>query len=320
VAEGAELRSAGVEAPILLLSEQPIDQTDELLRHGLIPTVYTPDAVHAVADRSRDRVSLHVNIDTGMQRVGAQPDDLGRLIDALRERAEHVDVVGVYTHLACADEPGHAANTSQLARFDEALSTLASAGVSADRVHAANSAAALAIPRARRSFVRAGIALYGISPGQGVDHLCDALRPALTLSARVSLVKRVAAGTHVSYGWSHRFERDTNLATIPLGYADGVPRRLGTLVDGGVVRPGADVLVHGRRRPIVGVVTMDQFMVDVGDLPVCSGDEVVLIGTQGDHRIRAEDWADRLGTIGYEIVCGVSARVPRMVGSDGRAS
>jgi alanine racemase len=133
----------------------------------------------------------------------------------------------------------------------------------------------------------------------------------MSLRARVALVKRAAAGTHVSYGWRHRFDRATTVATVPIGYADGVSRRLGTLSD----RPGADVLIGGRRCPIVGVVTMDQLMVDVGDAEVAIGDEVVLIGRQGDHTIRAEDWALRLGTIGYEVVCGISNRVPRVLRS-----
>jgi alanine racemase len=159
--------------------------------------------------------------------------------------------------------------------------------------------------------VRAGIAIYGISPGPGVDDLARDLRPVLSLRARVSLVKRAEAGTHVSYGWRHRFDRETTVATVPIGYADGVPRRLGTLPD----RSGSDVLIGGRRCPIVGVVTMDQLMVDVGDADVAVGDEVVLIGRQGEHLIRAEDWASRLGTIGYEIVCGISSRVPRVLRS-----
>ena len=159
--------------------------------------------------------------------------------------------------------------------------------------------------------VRTGIAIYGISPGPGVDHLTNDLRPVMSLRAKVSLVKRAPAGTHVSYGWRHRFDRATTLATVPIGYADGVPRRLGTLSD----LPGTDVLIGGRRCPIVGVVTMDQLMVDVGDADVAVGDEVVLIGRQGEHMIRAEDWASRLGTIGYEIVCGISSRVPRVLRS-----
>jgi alanine racemase len=179
-------------------------------------------------------------------------------------------------------------------------------------VHAANSAGGLALVKARFDLVRAGIAIYGISPGPGVDHLAAALRPVMSLTARIGQVKHVAAGEHVSYGWRHRFESDTVIATVPIGYADGVPRRLGTLHD----CRGADVLIGGRRCPIVGVVTMDQVMVDVGpdaDSAVAVGDEVVLIGRQGEHVVTADDWAQRLGTIGYEIVCGISARVPRHV-------
>jgi len=151
--------------------------------------------------------------------------------------------------------------------------------------------------------VRAGIVVYGISPGAGVDHLCTDLRPALSLHARVSHVKRLAAGEGISYGLRHTFERDTTVATLPLGYADGVPRRLHAV--------GGTVLVHGHRRPIVGVVTMDQMMVDCGDDHVQPGYEAVLIGSQGGHAITAAEWADALDTIAYEIVCGVSARVER---------
>jgi len=316
VSEGMHLRSVGVTAPVLLLSEQPPDQIDAVLRHRLIPAVYTPAFVRALADRAVGRVGVHVNVDSGMQRVGVRPAELAPLIEALRAAAPSVTVDAVYTHLACADEPDHPANAQQLGRFDAALAELDAAGISPARRHAANSAAALAIPAARLSFVRAGIAIYGISPGPGVDHLCGGLRPALSLRARVSFVKRVVGGTSISYGWRHRFDRDTTVATVPIGYADGVPRRLGTLGGDEAPRPGADVLVGGRRCRIVGVVTMDQFMVDVGDLPVRAGDEVVLIGAQGDARIRAEEWAQRLGTIGYEIVCGISGRVPRVAVTD----
>jgi alanine racemase len=224
-------------------------------------------------------------------------------------------VAGVFTHLACADDPDPTASEMQLAVFDDVLGQVAAAGELPFLVHAANSAAALALPASRRSFVRAGIAIYGISPDPAVDHLVADLRPALSLSARVSFVKRVEAGSRIAYGWRHRFEHETTVATVPIGYADGVPRRLGTLPD----RPGADVLIAGRRCPIVGVVTMDQLMVDVGDAPVRIGDPVVLIGRDGQEHIRAEEWAERLGTIGYEIVCGISRRVPRFeVGRDRR--
>jgi alanine racemase len=295
VQEGAELRRAGIDAPILVLSQQPPEQVADLVAHRLIATVYTPE----YADLLPAGYPAHVKVDTGMQRVGADPHDVAKLL-----AHTHLDVQGIFTHLACADEPRLPATAEQLELFEAVLARLDRRPA---RVHAANSAGALAHPAARYDLVRVGIAMYGISPGPGVDHLVGDLVPALELHARVSFVKRVAAGTHVSYGWRHTFDAATTIATVPIGYADGVPRRLGTLAD----RPGADVLIAGRRCPIVGVVTMDQLMVDVGDLEVVAGDEVVLLGRQCDHQIRAEDWADRLGTIGYEIVCAISKRVPR---------
>lgn len=314
VDEGLRLRAAGIDAPILLLSEQPIDRIADLIAHRLTPTVYTPPFVDALVAATDGPVAVHLNVDTGMQRVGLRHDDVGPMTERLLTAAVVVD--GVFTHLACADEPDAPSNALQLERFDAALAVLADEGVPIAAVHAANSAAAIAIPESRRSFVRAGIAIYGISPGSGVDHLCADLRPVMRLVARVSHVKRVDAGSSISYGWRHRFDRATTVATVPIGYADGVPRRLGTLPD----RSGADVLIGGRRCPIVGVVTMDQFMVDVGDATIAVGDEVVLLGEQGDDRIRAADWADRLGTIGYEVVCAIGARVPRVVRGGGKRS
>ena len=310
-AEGVRLREAGLDAPVLVLSQQPSDDAATLVAHGLTPTVYTrsfADALAAAGAAAGSRVGVHLKVDTGMQRVGASRADALDLSLHLAALAPTLSIEAVFTHLACADAPDHPANQQQLALFDVMLAELAAAGVVPPSVHAANSAAALALPASRRSFVRAGIALYGISPGPGVDELARDLRPVLSLRARVSHVKRVAAGSHVSYGWRHRFERDTTVATVPIGYADGVPRRLGTLPDSA----GADVLIGGRRCPIVGVVTMDQCLVDVGDEPVALGDEVVLLGRQGDQRVLATEWADRLGTIGYEIVCGIGARVPRV--------
>ena len=312
VSEGVALRDAGIAGPILVLSHQPPAELATLLAADLTPTVYThryADAVGAAARAAgRGPAAVHVKVDTGMQRVGVQPAGTRALVTHVVDHAD-LRLAGVFTHLACADDPDHPANAEQLAAFDAVLDELARAGTTPEHVHAANSAAALALAGSRRSFVRAGIAIYGISPGPGVDHLARELRPVLSLHARVAHVKRVRAGSHVSYGWRHRFERDTTVATLPIGYADGVPRRLGTLPD----RPGADMLVGGRRCPIVGVVTMDQIMVDVGDEPVEVGDEVVLIGRQGGHVVRAEDWAERLGTIGYEVVCGIDARVPRVI-------
>ena len=316
VTEGVELREAGIDAPILVLSEQPIDGVDAIVRYRLMATVYTAPFIEALASAARDRgidgVPVHLKIDTGMQRVGVQVDALGDVVAALDACDPPLRPVGVFTHLAVADEPSNGATAIQLERFDDALDALSTVlpGTGRLLVHCANSAGALAHPAARRSFVRAGIAIYGISPGHGVDELCGALRPALSLKARVAYVKRVSAGSRISYGLRHTFSTDTTVATVPIGYADGVPRRL--------FEVGGEVLIGGRRRPIVGAVTMDQLMVDCGDDVVVAGDEVVLIGRQdgpdGPRRIRAEDWADLLGTIGYEIVCGLGSRLQRRHG------
>ena len=304
VQEGVELRGAGIDAPILVLSQQPPEQFAEMVIHHLTPVFHDASAVDNFAEQVRSvghvGVAAHVKVDTGMHRVGAAPDEAPSVIAAVHRAAPWLRLDGVMTHFACADEPDHPLNERQLDVFGEVL-RVSPLGV-AD-LHAANSATALANPAARFDRVRLGIALYGIVPGDGVRHLCDGLRPALSLRARVSRVHRVPAGETVSYGARWMAERDTTVAAVPIGYADGVPRRLGLT--------GGEVLVGGRRRPILGVVTMDQLMVDCGDDDVSVGDPVVLLGEQGGERITADEWAERLGTIPYEIVCGISARVER---------
>jgi len=301
VTEGIALRAAGIDAPIIVLSEQPPEAAAALVAHGLTATVSTASGVDALAAVGRRGTPVHLKVDTGMHRVGATPGAAGELVARIAAHAPNLVLEGVFTHLAVADEPTDPYTSHQLARLDDTLATLALPPDVA--VHCANSAGALAHPGARRSFVRCGIAAYGISPGAAVDALAADLRPALALKARASFVKRVRAGDRISYGLRHTFTTDTTVATVPIGYADGVRRNLS---------PGQDVLIGGRRRPIVGVITMDQLMVDCGDAEVAAGDEVVLIGAQGDERIRAEEWAARLGTIGYEVVCGIGARVPRV--------
>ena len=296
--EGVALRKSGIYVPILLLSEQPPGHARTIVKHRLTPTVSTAEGIEALAGQRVRDLDVHLKIDTGMHRVGAAPSAAATLVQLIGAHEPWLRLAGVFTHLAIADEPGDPYTERQLTRFDEVLGALPPVPIT----HAANSAGALAHPGARYSIVRAGIALYGISPGHGVDHLCRDLRPAMTLQAKVSFAKRVAAGDRISYGLRHTFATGCNVATLPIGYADGVRRGLSGV--------GA-VLVGGRRRPIVGVVTMDQLMVDCGDDPVRPGDEAVLIGGQGDERISAEDWGDTIGTIGYEVVCGIGARVPR---------
>ena len=305
VSEGVSLRNAGIDAPILVLSEQPPASLADLVAHDLIATVSTEDGIDRLATAVGDSRSVaqrvHLKVDTGMHRVGARPEDAQALAGRIAAHAPTLGLDGVFTHLAVADEPDNPYTDAQLRRFDAVLAELSN--VDDVAVHTANSAAALTRPDARRSLVRIGIAMYGISPGAALDELAAALRPALSLKARISFVKRLTAGDRLSYGLRHTLAGAANVATVPIGYADGVRRNLsGT---------GATVLVGGRRRQIIGTITMDQLMVDCGDDPVAVGDEVVLLGRQGDSEIRAEEWASTLGTIGYEVVCGIGPRVPR---------
>ncbi len=304
VQEAAQLRAAGVDAPILVLTEQPHDDLPDAVSLGLRLAVYRPEYLVALQAAGGVDVPVHLKLDTGMLRVGARPDDAVAMADAIAA-SPAARLEGVFTHLAAADEPERPSNREQLDRFDVALDELGAAGHRPELVHAANSAATILQPRARYSMVRPGIAVYGISPGPEIDPSMSelGLRPAFSLRARVSFVKRVAAGSRISYGLRHTFSHDATVATVPIGYADGVPRRMFSM--------GGEVLVGGARRRIVGVVTMDQLMIDCGDDPVEVGDEVVLIGRQGTCEVSASEWAERLGTIGYEVVCGVSARVER---------
>jgi len=303
VEEGVALRDAGIDAPVLVLSEPPPDAFSEMVGQRLTPTLYTPDAVAALAATVVDApLPVHVKVDTGMHRVGARPDDAVAVAVAV-DRSPSLRLEGFWTHLAVADEPDNPYTADQLARFDAARAALAAAGVAPDVVHAANSAGAIAHPAARYDLVRCGIALYGHAPSADVE--LDGLRPAMSLKARVSYVKRVEPGARVSYGLRYRAERDTVIATVPLGYADGVTRRLAAV--------GGEVLIRGRRCPLAGTVTMDQVMVDCGPgAEVGVGDEVVLFGRQGQGEIRAEEWAAALDTISYEVVCGIGPRVPRV--------
>jgi alanine racemase len=304
--EGVALRRAGITAPILVLSEQPAEMTEFLVGYGLTPTIASTRgaAVVARAAEAADRkVPVHIKIDTGMHRVGVAPAEalnLARYIQSFGSLA----IEGVYTHFAVADEPNHPANAEQLSSFQNVLSQFAEAGVEMPMVHAANSAAALANPDARFNMVRLGIAMYGLLPGLGVAEHCQGLIPALSLKGRVTAVRLVEKGEAVSYGLRRPMTDTSLIATVPIGYADGVPR---SLTDSNI-----QVLVNGVPRSLAGTITMDQLMLDCGnDFDVTVGDEVVLIGRQGDQVVTADEWADALGTIGYEIVCGIGERVFR---------
>jgi alanine racemase len=245
---------------------------------------------------------IHVKVDTGMRRVGATPADAVALAKAVDGHAS-LELASVWTHCAVADEPDNPFTALQLERYEAVLAEVEAAGIPVPLRHAANSAGAIAHPAARYDLVRCGIAVYGIAPGPELVGAAD-LRPAVRLATEVSFVKPVGRGEGVSYGLRHHLDRDSCVATLPIGYADGVARRLGL--------QHQDVLIGGRRHPMVGVVTMDQVMVDVGpDTDVRPGDEAVLLGTQGDARISPDEWATCLDTIAYEVVCAIGARVER---------
>ena len=306
VEEGMALRAAGIDAPVLVLVEPPAAAAAAVVAAELTPIVYTRDGVgrlaRAVAALGRtEPFPVHLKVDTGMHRVGVTPQDAPSLVDEIAASPE-LTLAGICTHLAVADELDNPYTDTQLDEFDALIAELAASGRDVPSVHAANSAGALGWARARYDLVRCGIAIYGIPPCDALgDHV--PLRPALALKARVTHLQRLPAGARLSYGLAHTLEAPAQVATIPLGYADGVARDLGHL--------GGEVLIGGRRAPIIGTVTMDQLMVDVGDFPVSLGDEVVLIGDQGSESITATEWARRLDTIAYEIVSGIGSRVPR---------
>jgi alanine racemase len=307
VEEGIALREAGIDAPILLLSEPAPAAAPSVVAHRLTPFVYTRegiDALAAVAAATPTTLPVHLKVDTGMHRVGCAPSDAVALAEVVAGQGS-LALQGLATHLAVADEADEAGRSyteAQLDTFEGVLAAVTAAVGRPPIVHAANSAGALAFPRARFDLVRVGITMYGIAPSPAVADAVR-LRPALSLHARVSFVKNLPAGARVSYGLRYELPRPARIATVPVGYADGVPRGLGA--------NGGTVLVRGRRCPIAGTVTMDQLLVDVGDADVAVGDEVVLLGSQGDQMIDAAEWAARLDTIPYEVVTRLGGRLPR---------
>lgn len=309
LAEAVALRRAAIDAPILVLGYTPPWQARDTLRHNVIATVYDLDVAaalsRAAADLNRPAV-VHVKVDSGMGRLGLLPDQVVPFVQELA-RLPGLVVEGIFTHFSAADSlaPEHIAHTrAQLAVFNAVLDRLQALGLRPRLVHAANSAAALTLPESRFDMVRLGIALYGLAPSPQVP-LPTGFRPVLSWKTQVAQVKELPPGATVSYGNTYRTWRPTRLAVIPVGYADGFRR---------APQHWGHVLVRGRPAPIVGRVTMDQTMIDVTDIPgVRQGDEVVLIGRQGEAQITAEQVAERLGTIPYEVVAQILARVPRVV-------
>lgn len=305
LSEGVVLRHAGIDGAILVLGYTPGWQAREALRDDIIATVFDLDTMRAFGQAARDLgrpAPVHVKIDTGMGRLGLLPEDV---VPVLRQAVEipGLEIEGIFTHFSVADELDKSYTRLQIRRFGEVLRQLNDAGIDIPLVHAANSAAILSVPDARYRMVRLGIALYGLAPSPDTP-LPDGFRQALAFKTRVAQVKMLPPGSFVSYGNTYQTQTCERIAVIPVGYADGFRR---------APSHWGEVLVHGQRAPIVGRVCMDQTMVNVTHISEArQGDEVVLIGQQGNEEITVEEVASRLGTIGYEVVSEILARVPRV--------
>jgi len=304
--EALALRAAGITAPVLAWLWAPQDDLAPAVRAGVDLGVYDGAELAAAAAAARSTgtpARVHLKADTGLSRGGARPQAWPELC-AAAARTEGVEVVGVWSHLAFADAgPDHPVNAAQVRAFGQALEAAERAGVRPQVRHLANSAATLTAPATHYDLVRPGVSLYGLSPVPELGGPASfGLRPAMTLASTVALAKRVPAGAGVSYLHRYTTTRETTLALVPLGYADGVPRA-------GAGR--LPVLLGGRRRTVAGAVCMDQFVLDAGDDEVAAGDEVLLFGPGDDGEPTAQEWADVLGTIDYEVVTRIGTRVPR---------
>ena len=300
--EALELRRGGLGCPILLLGWAPRETLPELVAGSVSLTVWSTsqvDEIAGVAGSLGRKARLHLKVDTGMARLGVPPSEAVELARRIRD-ADGVSLEGLFTHFACADDPGSGVTQAQESELRWVESALAAAGLRPGLVHAANSAAILVRRDARFDLVRPGIALYGLEPSPQCP-LPPALQPALSWKAVLTQVKVVPPGRGVSYSHRYTTTRDERIGTVAVGYGDGYRRT-----------DGNQVLVGGRRVPVVGRVCMDQALVQLDAVPEArAGDEVVLIGAQGGERLRAEDLAAAWGTIAYEVVCGITARVPR---------
>jgi alanine racemase len=306
VEEGLELRAAGVETPIFVLGAYYDACHAQVLEQRLTPVIYDPrdlDLFSQAAGVRAHPVDVHLKIDTGMSRLGIAPASLGTVLDRLAA-LPRLRVAGLCTHFAVADGAGDdsiSETRGALGQLRTSIDEAARRGLRPLMNHAANSAAAIRFPDARLDAIRPGLALFGALPSSSV--VMPTLEPALRLSTRIMAVRQVAPGVGVSYGGHWRAARPSVIATLPIGYADGYPRHV----------RGAEVLVRGRRAPIVGAVCMDMMMIDVTDVPGAGmGDEVTLMGRDGEQQIAVDDVAAWAGTINYEVLCGISKRVPRI--------
>lgn len=307
VEEGVELREGGIHAPVLVLGGVVPGSQDVIVHRQLTPVVWTPEHLQMLSSAVRRAgarpLPVHLKIDTGMSRLGVLPGDLGPVLEWFQsDEGRSLELEGVMTHLACADDPhDDLGNARQLAIFGECLGTIAARGLRPSLRHVSNSAALVRFPAARYDMVRPGIALYGAASSSEVE-LSD-LRLAMEVCSRVLAVRHLPAGARISYGGRHQLARDARVAVVPVGYADGYPRSMSGQ---------AQMLVRGHRCSVLGNITMDVCMLDVTDLPdVRAGERVTLMGRQGAQLLGVHTLAEWASVIPYEIMCGISKRVPR---------
>lgn len=306
--EGVELRNAGITTPVLCMGGSWQTQEGLCIQQNLTPVVYRLDIAEALdrtAAGTGKTVDIHVKIDTGMGRLGVRGDDLPEFCDALK-RFKNIRVDGVMTHLASADDPAKAVDTAdQLRRFRDGLAAFRDYGFTPTHVHAANSAGLFAFPDSRFNLVRPGGTLYGFRRDVLPANFAPPnLRPVMSLHSRIELLKQVKKGDKLGYGGTFETQRDSVVATIPIGYDDGYRRAFSNK---------SRVIVRDQFAPVVGRVSMDLTIIDVTDVPGAAVDDrVTLLGSEGDCSITAEDLGQLAGTISYEITCGISQRVPRI--------
>ncbi len=308
VIEGIQLREAGIEAPILILGATHTPEQIHAIAHWkLQPTLCSPkqalifsNVLEAINYGSP--VPIHIKLDTGMSRLGTNWQQAAEFVQ-LVQRLPHIAITSIYSHLATADSLDPTVMQEQHRRFDRAIAQIKKMGIKIPCLHLANSAATLTDSALHYDIVRVGLAVYGLYPAAHLQTAID-LKPVLQLNARVTQVKTIAAGTGVSYGHQFIAPHELRLAVVGIGYADGVPRNLSQ---------NMQVLIRGQRVPQIGTITMDQLMLDVSAIPdLQEGEIVTLLGEQGKEQISANDWAERLNTISWEILCGFKHRLPRV--------
>lgn len=311
--EAFRLRRAGIRKPIMLLGYTFDEFYEDLIRENVRICVFDYDTAAKVSDAAftaKKKAIIHIALDTGMSRIGFRDNDASVAEIVKIAKLPNIEIEGLFTHFARADEVSIDPAVRQLERYNAFAEKVEKAGVDIPIHHVSNSAGIIRLREANKDMVRAGITVYGLMPSADVETDIVPLKPVMSLVSHISYVKDIEAGDEVSYGGTFKAEKTMRVATIPVGYADGYPRMLSGK---------GYVLIKGRKAPILGRVCMDQFMVDVTDIEgVTRGDEVVLLGKQGDERITAEELGDISGRFNYELVCDISKRVPRNFIYEGR--